>query len=124
MKKEYDFSKPVRITEYKKGQNGLSILFYSFLQGLTVLIILLILFAHKGGFQFELTIPRVLLSIPFILLFLLFKQLLDEIRKYTPLLLKQPVWSLKELCELTQKSEEETEKIITRVLESAFEVQN
>lgn len=51
------------------------------------------------------------------------QSLLKELRFYTKALLKKSTWTLEELMELTQKDRQETERIITRVLESSFVVE-
>ena len=63
-----------------------------------------------------------MISIPLILLALLMQSLLRELRIYTKKLLKKSTWSIEELMSLTGKDRAQTERMITRVLESSFVV--
>ncbi|MDO4548095.1 MAG: hypothetical protein Q4D04_08360 [Clostridia bacterium] len=115
---EYCFDKPIRIVAYRSA--GLDIMFYSALLGLCVALIVYLLCFHEGVFVIKLTIGRTLGSIPLIMLAMLFASLLKELRIYTRKLLKKNVWSIEELMRMTGKDRKETERIITRVLESSF----
>lgn len=116
----YDFNEPIRILRYRPS--GLDIMFYSALLGLCVTAVIFLLFFYQGKFQPHLTIARVLISIPLILLALLMQSLLRELRIYTKKLLKKSTWSIEELMSLTGKDRAQTERMITRVLESSFVV--
>lgn len=118
----YRFDQPIRIVRYRPA--GLDIMFYSALLGLSITAVFFLLCFHDGKIQFYFTFFRTLLSFPFVLLALLMQSLLKELRFYTKALLKKSTWPLEELMELTQKDRQETERIITRVLESSFVVEN
>ena len=112
----YRFDQPIRIVRYRPA--GLDIMFYSALLGLSITAVFFLLCFHDGKIQFYFTFFRTLLSFPFVLLALLMQSLLKELRFYTKALLKKSTWTLEELMELTQKDRQETERIITRVLEA------
>ena len=50
------------------------------------------------------------------------RELLNELRVYPPKLLKKHIWSIKDLMELTGKDRKQTERIMTHVFESCFEI--
>lgn len=114
----YDFSKSIKILGYKR--NRFDIVFYSFLFSILVLIIFLLLFIHDGKFEINFKLGRVLLAFPLTILAYIFRQLLDELRKYPKLLMKKHIWTIKELMELTGKDQKETENIMSHVFESCF----
>lgn len=116
----YRFDAPIRIVRYRPS--GMDIMFYAALFGVFVTAVIFLLFFYQGKFQPHLTIARVLVSIPLILVALLLQSLLRELRVYTKKLLKKSVWTIEELMALTGKNREQTERIITRVLESSFTV--
>lgn len=114
----YDFSKSIKILGYKR--NRFDIIFYSFLFSILVLIIFLLLFIHDGKFEINFKLGRVLIAFPLTILAYIFRQLLDELRKYPKLLMKKHIWNIKELMELTGKDQKETENIMSHVFESCF----
>ena len=114
----YDFSRPVKILGYKR--NRFDIIFYSFLFSILVLIIFSLLFIHDGKFEINFKLGRVLIAFPLTILAYIFRQLLDELRKYPKLLMKKHIWNIKELMELTGKDQKETENIMSHVFESCF----
>lgn len=116
----YDFDHPIRLVSFRTG--GLDTLFYAVMLSICLSAILLILSIRGGKVHFEFTLGRTLISFPFSVFAVIFYQLLRELRKYPPLLLKQNVWTIDELMELTGKDRRETEQIITRVLEACFTV--
>lgn len=113
-----DFDKPVRIAAYKP--HGLDIMFYALGLSVGLGLLFVLNFMHGGKIMLYFVLWRVLLSIPILLITLLFYSLLKELSVYTPKLLKKPVWTLRELMALTKKDEQETRRIMTRVLETAF----
>ncbi len=117
---EYDFSRPIRIVAMRSG--GLDTLFYSFLLSLCVTAMILLLSLRNGKLHFEFTFWRTLLCLPFSVIAVILYQMLNEIRRYPPKLVKQNVWTIDELMALTGKDRQETERIITRVLEACFVV--
>lgn len=117
---EYDFSRPIRITAMRSG--GLDTLFYSFLLSLCLTAMILLLSLRGGKMHFEFTFWRTLLCLPFSVVAVILYQMLNEIRRYPPKLVKQNVWTIDELMALTGKDRQETERIITRVLEACFVV--
>lgn len=117
----YDFEKPIVITRYKSG--GLDIMFYALLLSLCVAGIFILICWHDGQFKVDFVLWRVLLSFPLLLLTLLLKSLLNEIKTYTPKLLAKSTWTIEELMEMTGKDRKETERIITGVLETGFVVE-
>jgi len=117
---QYDFTKPIVITEYRP--RGMDILFYSFMLGLSLAVLIFLLFFHDGHFGLDLRLWKVIVSIPVLLVALLFNSLLKEQKKYTAKLATKSTWTIEELMILTGKNRQETEQIITRVLESSFKV--
>jgi len=116
----YDFSKPIRITAMRSG--GLDTLFYAFLLSLCLTAMILILSLRDGKMHFEFTLWRTLICLPISMVAVVIFQLLRELKTYPPKLSKQAVWTIEELMALTGKGREETERIITRMLESCFVV--
>mgnify|MGYP007069899738 CR=1 FL=1 len=114
----YDFNRPIRIKRMKS--NGLDIMFYTMFFSVLAALILIILCMKKGVFGIYFELWRVLLCIPLIILASYPLQLLKELRVYVPLLAKKSEWNIDELMALTGKDRRETERIITRCLESAF----
>ena len=119
-KKDYDFNQPIRIMRMKA--NGLDIMFYTMLFSVLAAVIMLILCMEKGVFGVYIELWRVLLCIPLIILATYPLQLLKELRLYVPKLAGKAEWNIDELMALTGKDRRETERIITRCLESAFVV--
>ncbi|MBQ8082009.1 MAG: hypothetical protein IJ240_08960 [Clostridia bacterium] len=117
-KKVYDFDRPIRIRQVKS--NGLDIIFYMLLLSALVAAILLILCMKDGKFGIYFELWRVLLSIPLIVLATFPAQLLKELRVYVPKLAKKATWTIEEMTAMTGKDRKLTERIMTRVLESAF----
>ncbi len=117
---QYDFSKPIRITAMRSG--GLDTLFYAFSLSLCLTAMILILSLREGKFRFEFTFWRTLICLPIAMVAIVLFQLLRELRKYPPKLSKQSVWTMEELMALTGKDRKETERIITRILEACFTV--
>jgi len=118
--RQYDFSRPIRLTAMRSG--GLDTLFYSFMLSICLTAMILILSLRGGKLHIEFTFWRTLACLPFSVIAVIFWQLLSELRKYPPRLAKQNVWTIDELMALTGKDRDETERIITRILESCFEV--
>ena len=116
--KVYDFDKPIRIVGMKSG--GLDVMFYSGVFAVVVAAVFFVLCLKDGAFGIYLDLWRVLVSIPLIVLALVPLQLLKELREYPPRLAKKATWTREELMALTGKDQKETERLITRVLESAF----
>ena len=116
----YDFDQPIRLVAFRTG--GLDSLFYAVMLSIFVSAALLILSVRNGKLHLEFTLGRTLLAFPFVLIAVIFYQLLRELRTYPPKLLKQNVWTIEELMALTGKDRRETEQIITRVLEACFTV--
>lgn len=116
----YDFDHPIRLTEFHTG--GLDSLFYAVALSLCLTGMILILGLHGKKLYLEFTLGRTLLSFPLAVFAILFYQLLRELRTYPMKLIKQNVWTIDELMALTGKSRQETEQIITRVLEACFTV--
>ena len=116
----YDFSKPIKLIRYKSP--GFDIFFYSATLCGLMLAILFLLFIHDGKFEVSFELWRVLVCIPLIMIAYLFKQLLDELRIYPRQLMKKHRWSIEELMQMTGKNREETEHIMSHVLESCFVV--
>ena len=83
---------------------------------------ILILSLREGKFHFEFTFWRTLICLPIAMVAIVLFQLLRELRKYPPKLSKQSVWTMEELMALTGKDRKETERIITRILEACFTV--
>ena len=116
----YDFDHPIRITRFRSG--GLDILFYSVLLGIITVIMMFILFWRNGHFELTFTLGRTLICFPLAMVAIVLTQMLREIRTYTLPLMKKSEWTIEELMELTGKDREETERIISRVLEVSFTV--
>ena len=57
---------------------------------------------------------------PLVMLSYWLKGLLDEIRTYTPKLMRKHIWNINELMEMTGKNREETENIMNHVLDASF----
>ena len=118
--KSYDFDRPIHIQRMKA--NGLDIIFYTFVFSLLAAAILYILCMKDGKFGVYFELWRVLVSMPLIILAYFILQPLKELRTYVPLIAKKATWTLEEMMQLTKKDREQTEKIMTRVLESGFVV--
>ena len=117
---KYDFSKPIKILQYKSPK--FDIIFYSALLSVMMATVFYLVFIHDGKFRIDFVLWRVLVSVPLLMLSYWLKELLDELRIYPAKLMKKHIWSLKELMEMTGKDRKETERIMTHVLESCFEV--
>ena len=87
-----------------------------------MLAIIYLIFIHDGKFAINFVLWRVLICIPLIMIAYWLKELLDELRVYPSKLMKKHTWTIKELMELTGKDQKETERIMSHVLESCFEV--
>ncbi|MBQ9195756.1 MAG: hypothetical protein IJ157_00830 [Clostridia bacterium] len=116
--KSYDFNRPIRIDRVKA--NGLDIIFYTLMLSVLCAAILLIMCMKDGKFGVYFDLWRVLVCIPLIILATLPAQLLRELRAYVPKLAKKATWNIDEMIKLTGKDRRQTERIMTRVLESAF----
>ena len=114
----YDFSKSIKILGYKSPR--FDILFYSVIFTALVVMIFALLFIHDGKFEINFKLGRVLIAFPLTIIAYIFRQLLDELRKYPKLLMKKHIWTIKELMELTGKDQKETENIMSHVFESCF----
>lgn len=117
---QYTFDIPIRIIAYRPG--GLDIMFYSALLGALIVGLLFLLGYGDGHFGLHLTTMRTLFAIPLIVLASFLYSLLRELWVYPKKLLQKSTWTIEELMELTKKDREQTEHIITRVLESSFVV--
>lgn len=117
---EYDFTKPIKLLEYRRP--GFDIMFYSALLAILVAIVLALICVHDGKIQVRFDLVRVIISLPLVVLALVFKQLLDELRIYPKKLMKKNIWTIEEMMALTKKDRKETENIMTHVLESCFVV--
>lgn len=117
---QYTFDIPIHIIAYRPG--GLDILFYSALLGALIVALLFLLGYQDGHFGLHLTTMRTLFSIPLIVLASFLFSLLRELWVYPKKLLQKSTWTIEELMTLTQKDREQTERIMTRVLESSFVV--
>ena len=117
---EYDFSKPVKLLQYKRPK--FDIVFYSAALSFIMLAVIWLIFIHDGKFKIDFVLWRVLVSIPLIMIAYWLRELLDELRIYPPKLMKKHVWTLKELMEMTGKDEKDTKRIMSHVFESCFEV--
>ena len=120
-KEEYDFNKEIVLTEFH--QPRFDIAFYSFLFTLFVSAVLFLLFIHDGRFKIDFVLWRVLLAMPLIILAYWIREMLEELRIYPQKLLKKKVWTIEEMMELSGKDRNETEKIMSRVLDACFKVQ-
>lgn len=114
----YDYSKPIKIISYKK--NRFDTIFYSFLLTLMMAAIFYLIFIHDGKFKIDFVLWRVLVSMPLIMLSYWLKGMLDEIRTYTPKLMRKHIWNINELMEMTGKDRKETEAIMNHVLDASF----
>ena len=117
---KYDFDRPVKLIQYKSPR--FDILFYSSLLSFLMLAVMYLIFIHDGKFKIDFVLWRVLVCIPLIILAYWIKELLDELRIYPQKLMKKHVWTIKELMELTGKDRKETERIMSHVLESCFQI--
>ena len=115
-----DYDKPIKLLGYKKP--WFDIIFYSAGLSLCALILFYLLFIHNGKFEISFPLWRVLVCIPLIMILLLFKQLLEELRVYPQQLMRKNIWKIDELMKMTNKNREETEKIMNRVIEACFVV--
>ena len=116
----YDFEHPIRILQYRGG--GKDIFFYSVLLSLLTLAALLILFWREGKLVYVFTLGRTLLAFPLVMLIVIVAGMLREIRTYTSKLAARSEWTIEELMAMTGKDREQTEHIISRVLEVGFTV--
>ncbi len=116
----YDFDHPIRILRFRGG--GKDIFFYSVLLSLITLATLLLLFWRDGKLVYVFTLGRSLLAFPLVMLIVILAGMLREIRTYTSRLAAKSEWTIEELMALTGKDREQTEKIISRVLEVGFTV--
>ena len=98
------------------------IIFYSATLSALMLAVIYLVFIHDGKFKIDFVLWRVLVSIPLLILSYWLRELLNELRIYPAKLMKKHIWTLKEMMELTGKDRKETERIMTHVLESCFEV--
>lgn len=119
---KYDYDKPIKILQPKR--NGFDIMFYSCILSILVVLIVALICVHDGQFKIDFVLWRVIVCIPLVMLTLVFKQLLDELRIYPKLLRAKHIWSIDELMKMTKKDRKETENIMNHVLESAFIVDN
>lgn len=117
---QYDFTKPIKLLEYRRP--GFDIMFYSALLAILVAIVLALICVHDGKIKIQFDLVRVIISLPLVVLALVFKQLLDELRIYPKKLMKKNIWTIEEMMTLTKKDRKETENIMTHVLESCFVV--
>lgn len=115
---KYNFDIPITLVEYHRA--GFDIMFYSAILGVLVVVILALICVHDGQFTIKFTLPRTLICLPLVIIALIFKQLLDELRIYPKKLMKKKVWTIEELMALTKKDRKETENIMTHVFESCF----
>ena len=118
--KAYNYDRPIRIQRMKA--NGLDIMFYTFVFSVLVAAIMFILCMKDGKFGVYFELWRVAVSIPLIIITYFVLQPLKELRTYVPLIAKKATWNIEELMALTKKDRQQTEKIMNRVLESAFVV--
>lgn len=118
--KEYIFDSPIKLLEYRPC--GLDIMIYSAMLGTAVIAIVFILAYRKGHLALTLTPGRVLCSIPFVVVATFFYSMLEELWVYPRKLVRKNTWTMEELMSLTKKNRLQTERIITRVLESSFVV--
>ena len=114
----YDFNKPIKLLSRKR--NGFDIMFYSAILSVLVVAVIALICVHDGQFRIEFVLWRVLVCIPLLMLIVVFKQLLDELRIYPKLLDKQHIWTIDELMKLTKKDRKETENIMSHVFESCY----
>ncbi len=116
----YDFSKPVKLLQFKNPK--FDIIFYSAIFSALVVIIIALNCIHDGQFKINFVLWRVIVSFPLVIIAYIFRQLLNELRKYPKLLMKKHTWTIKELMEMTGKDRRETENIMSHVFESCFVV--
>lgn len=116
----YDFSKPIKWLYYKSPR--FDIIFYSSILTVLVVAILYLICVHNGKFVINFVLWRTLIAIPLTMLAIVFKQLLDELKKYPKLLMTKHIWTIEEMMEMTHKDRKETENIMSHVLESCFVV--
>ena len=100
----YDFTKPIRIIQYKSPRFDL--IFYSALFTALVTAIIALICIHDGTFEIRFVTWRVLLCIPLILLAVWMRELLNELRIYPKQLMKKHTWKIEELMEMTGKDRE------------------
>ena len=117
---KYDFDNPVKLLEYRAPR--FDIIFYSFLLSLITLAVVWLLFIHDGKFAINFVLWRVLAAMPLVIIAYWLRELLNELRVYPPKLMKKHIWNIRDLMELTGKDRKETERIMSHVLESCFEV--
>lgn len=118
----YNFDKPIKIIQMKR--NGFDIMFYSAILSVLVVAIVALICVHDGEFKIDFVLWRVLVCIPLLMLAYVFKQLLNELRIYPKILKTKHSWTIDEMMKLTKKNRQETENIMSHVLESAFIVDN
>lgn len=116
----YDFSKPVKLLQFKNPK--FDIIFYSAIFSALVVIIIALNCIHDGEFKIDFVLWRVIVSFPLVIIAYIFRQLLNELRKYPKLLMKKHIWTINELMEMTGKDRKETENIMSHVFESCFVV--
>ena len=116
----YNFDEPIKIVRYRGGATD--IVFYSLMLAIVTGAIFLILFWQNGKIVFQFTLLRVLIAFPLTLLFVIFSELLRELRKYTKKLMQKSTWTIEELMEMTGQNRKRTEQSISHVLETGFTV--
>ncbi len=116
----YNFDEPIKIVRYRGGATD--IVFYSLMLAIVTGAIFLILFWQNGKIVFQFTLLRVLIAFPLTLLFVIFSELLRELRKYTRKLMQKSTWTIEELMEMTGQNRKRTEQSISHVLETGFTV--
>lgn len=117
---EYDFEKPIHLLEQKR--NGFDIMFYSGLLSVLCVILVALICVHDGKFEVKFVLWRVIVCIPVFILTTFVKQMLNEIRIYPKFLKEKHIWTLSELMKITGKDAKSTKEIMTRVLESCYNV--
>ena len=116
----YNFDEPIIITRYRGGATDIA--FYAFMLSVIGGIMFFLLFWHDGKIKFEFTFWRTLIAFILSFPFMIFAELLKELKKYTRELAKKKVWTFEELKALTKKNDEQTRNTISHVLEVAFTV--
>ncbi len=116
----YDFKKPIHLIGYKRSYMQ-HFIYYLFLFAL-VLAVALLLFFRDGKLTFTITLGRVLITFPLVIIGYFVVDVVKENDKYAKKLLAKTHWSLAELMEMTGQDAVQTQKIITRVLEMSFAV--
>ena len=116
----YNFDEPIKIVRYRGGATD--IVFYSLMLAIVTGAIFLILFWQNGKIVFQFTLLRVLIAFPLTLLFVIFSELLRELRNYTKKLMQKSTWTIEELMEMTGQNRKRTEQSISHVLETGFTV--